>query len=128
MKSAERSRRVDQIIVALLEHSSLEKAAAALGIADVTIWRWMKKPEFQEAYRKARHQAFSRSIARLQHASDAAVATLLRVMVDKDASASSRVRAADCVLHHAANAFELEDLDVRLRRLEEAARDTEQRI
>ena len=42
------------------------------------------------------------------------------MMLDKDASASSRVRAADCVLDRAASAFEMEDLDVRLMQLEEA--------
>lgn len=119
MKNGIRARKADRIIVALLEHGTIEKAAAALGVSDVTIWRWLKKPEFQEAYRKARGEAFSRSVARLQHPSGAAVSTLLKVMVNKDAPAASRVRAADCVLDHAANAFELEDLDVRLQRLEQ---------
>ena len=54
--------------------------AAALGISTVTLWRATKKPEFAEAYRKARRDAFSQSVARLQHASNAAVGTLLRVM------------------------------------------------
>jgi hypothetical protein len=119
MKGGVRGRKADQIIVALLEHSSLEKAAAALGVTDVTIWRWLQKPDFQEAYRQARREAFSRSVARLQQAAGAAVSTLLKVMVDKDAPASSRVRAADSVLDHAATALELEDLEVRLRRIEE---------
>jgi hypothetical protein len=37
----------------------------------------------------------------------------------KDEPAASRVRAAACVLDHAADAFELEDLDVRIERLEQ---------
>jgi hypothetical protein len=36
----------------------------------------MQKPEFAEAYRKARREAFSQSVARLQYASNAAVGTL----------------------------------------------------
>jgi hypothetical protein len=64
------------MIVALLEHSTHEKAAAALGISTVTLWRSMQKPEFAEAYRKARREAFSQSVARLQYASNAAVGTL----------------------------------------------------
>ena len=66
MKGRIRAGRTDRIILALLEHSSLEKAAAALGMSPVTVWRWMQKPEFQEAYRKARREAFSRSLGRLQ--------------------------------------------------------------
>jgi len=116
-----RSKRQDQFIVALLEHPTLDKAAAALGVSDVTLWRTLKKPEFAEAFRKARREAFSQSIARLQHASNAAVGTLLRVMTDREASAASRVRAADVVLQTALRGMEIEDIDARLRLLEEAA-------
>ena len=120
MKSGARAGKAEKIILALLEHGTIEKAAAALSVSDVTVWRWLQKPEFQEGYRRARREAFSRSVARLQHASSAAVSTLLRVMVDKDAPAGSRVRAADCVLDHAKSAIETEDIEVRLERLEQA--------
>jgi hypothetical protein len=119
--STTRINKEDRIIVALLEHPTLEKAAAAIGISDVTVWRWMKRPEFQEAYRNARRKSFSQSIARLQNASNAAVATLLRIMTDREAPAASRVRAADCVLQNALRGIEMEDLDVRLARLEQMA-------
>jgi hypothetical protein len=118
VQSPMKGRRQEQIIVALLENPTLEKAAAAIGVSDVTLWRWMRKPEFQEAYRKARHAAFSQSVARLQHACGAAVGTLLRVMTDREAPASSRVRAADVVLQTALRGMEMEDLEVRLDRLE----------
>lgn len=120
-KSLMRSHRQDEIIVALLEHPTLEKAAAAIGISDVTLWRWMKNPDFQEAYRKGRREAFSQSVSRLQHASSAAVGTLLRVMTDREAPAASRVRAADCVLQTAFRGIEMEDLEARLDRLEQLA-------
>jgi hypothetical protein len=114
-------RRQDQFIVALLEHPTLEKAAAAVGVSDVTLWRCLKKPEFAEAYRKARREAFSQSIARLQHASNAAVGTLLRVMTDREAPAASRVRAADVVLQASLRGMEMEDIEARLSALEQAA-------
>ncbi len=80
--------------------------------------------DFQIAYREARRDAFSQSVARLQQASGAAVSTLLKVMVDPNAPASSRVRAADCVLGHAAKAIEIEDIEVRVTELERAAEST----
>ena len=120
-------RRQDQFIVALLEHPTLEKAAAAVGVSDVTLWRAMKKPEFAEAYRKARREAFSQSIARLQHASNAAVGTLLRVMTDREAPAASRVRAADVILQAALRGMETEDIEDRLATLEQAAPQGNQR-
>ena len=113
--------RQERMIVALLEHPTNEKAATALGISTVTLWRAMQKPEFAEAFRKARREAFSQSVARLQHASNAAVGTLLRVMTDREAPAASRVRAADVVLQTALRGIEMEDLEARLDRLERSA-------
>jgi len=95
--------------------------ARSIGIDTKTLLRWMKVPEFQTAYREARRQAFGQSIARLQQATGAAVSTLLKVMVDPGTPPSTKVRAADSVLDHAAKAIELEDIEVRVRALEEAA-------
>jgi hypothetical protein len=58
--------------------------------------------------------AFGQSVARLQQASGAAVAVLLKVMTDPNAPASSRVRAAQSVLDCAARAIEIEDVEVRV--------------
>lgn len=112
------SRRAEQIIAALLEHPTQEKAAAAAGISTVTLWRWLRKPTFQKALLQARREAYSQAVARLQQGSAAAAATLLRVMCDGTAPASTRVRAADKVLNHAAEAMEKEDLAVRVAVLE----------
>jgi hypothetical protein len=115
------TRRAEQIIVALLEHPTQEKAAAAAGISTVTLWRWLRKPKFRKALLQARREAYSQAVARLQQGSAAAAATLLRVMCDGTATASARVRAADKVLGHAARVMENEDLEVRVAALEQAA-------
>lgn len=119
--------RQERMILALLEHPTNEKAAAALGISAVTLWRATKKPEFAEAFRKARREAFSQSVARLQHASNAAVGTLLRVMTDREAPAASRVRAADVVLQAALRGMEMEDIEARVSELEAATASRAQR-
>ena len=111
----------EQAIAALLTQRTTEDAARSVGIGPATLLRWLKEPEFDAAYRAARRAAFSQSIARLQHASSAAVATLLKIMVDQNAPASTRVRAADSVLDHAAKSIEIEDIEVRVAALEEAA-------
>ncbi|MEP6961421.1 MAG: hypothetical protein ABI995_05050 [Acidobacteriota bacterium] len=125
--NSKRNRRQDEIIVALLENPTLEKAAAAAGISSVTLWRSMQEPEFQEAYRQARRNAFSQSIARLQHASNAAVGTLLRVMTDREAPAASRVRAADVVLQAALRGMETEDIEARVTDLERSTQTNQRR-
>jgi hypothetical protein len=78
-------------------------------------------PEFDRAYRAARRQAFGQSTARLQYGASAAASTLLKVMLDPGTPASTKVRAAECVLSHAAKAIEIEDIDARVAALEQAA-------
>ncbi len=119
MKTSASAAKAERIIVALLEHGTAEKAALALGVSATTVWRWLNKPEFHQQYRQARREAYARAVGRLQHAAEAAVSTLLRVMVDKDAPAASRLRAAQCVLEHG-DRFVLEDLQARVAGLEQA--------
>ena len=113
-------RKQEDAIAALLTQRNVEEAARAAGIGARTLLRWLKLPEFQDAYRQARREAFSQSIARLQQGTSAAATTLLKVMIDPNAPASVRVRAADSVLNHASKAIEIEDIEARLSELERA--------
>jgi hypothetical protein len=68
---------------------------------------------------------YGQAILRLQQATSAAAATLLKVMVDPSAPASCRLRAADSVLDHTAKAIEIEDIEARVTELERAAEASE---
>jgi transposase-like protein len=114
-------RKKEEAIAALLSQRNVEEAARAVGIGANTLLRWLKLPEFVAAYRGARRAAYSQSVARLQQASSAAVSTLLKVMIDPGTPASTKVRAADSVLDHAAKAIEIEDIEARLTELERTA-------
>ena len=57
-------RKKEQAIAALLTQRNIEEAAKSIGIGANTLRGWMKEPEFQQAYRDARRQAFGQSIAR----------------------------------------------------------------
>ena len=114
-------RKKEEAIAALLSQRNVEEAARVAGIGTRTLLRWLKLPEFLSAYREARRAAFGKSIARLQQASSAAVSTLLKIMVDQNAPASTRVRAADSVLDHSAKAIEIEDIEARVSELDRAA-------
>jgi hypothetical protein len=111
----------EEAILALLTQPNVEQAARAVGIGLRTLYRWQNEPELDAAYRAARRPAFSQSVARLQQASGAAVSTLLRVMVDAKTPPSTKVRASECILNHAAKAIELEDIEARVAELERAA-------
>ena len=115
------ARKNEEAIAALLTQRNIEEAAKSIGVGANTLLRWMKEPEFQKAYREARRQAFGQSIARLQQATGAAATTLLKIMVDQSAPASTRVRAAEAIFSHAAKAIEIEDIEARVTDLERAA-------
>ena len=113
-------RKMEQAIVALLTQRTQEEAARVADVGIATLLRWQKLPEFQVAYREAKRAAFSQSIARLHQMSSAAVSTLGKIMVDANAPASTRVRAADSILNHTTKAIEIEDIAARVAALEEA--------
>ena len=46
-------RKMDAAVAALLTQRNVEEAAQAAGIGATTLWRWLKQPEFQAAYREA---------------------------------------------------------------------------
>jgi transposase-like protein len=108
-------------VLALLSSKNVEDAARAAGITPRTLYRWLNEPDFDAAYRAARRQAYGQSISRLQQGATAAATTLLKVMIDPATPPSTRVRASEAVLNHAAKAIEIEDIDARLRVLEAAA-------
>jgi hypothetical protein len=51
------------------------------------------------------------------------VSTLLKLMVDPQTPASTRVQAANSILNHTKQAIEIEDIEVRVAELEWAARE-----
>jgi transposase-like protein len=114
-------RKKEAAVAAVLSQRNLEEAARVAGIGVATLLRWQKLPEFQEALRRARREALSQTINRLQQGSSAAATTLLKVMLDQNTPASTKVRAADSVMNHALRAMELEDVMERLEDLERAA-------
>jgi hypothetical protein len=120
-RSSTLGRKQEDAIAALLTQRNIEEAARTAGIGARTLLRWLKLPEFQNAYREARREAFGQAIARLQQGTSAAATTLLKIMIDASTPASVRVRAADSIFNHAAKAIEIEDIEARLSELERAA-------
>lgn len=108
-----------QAIAVLIGSPTIRDAAEALKVNEVTIYRWLREHEFQEAYRRARREVVAQSVARLQEACSKAVSTLIQVMDDGEASSASRVTAARSVLELAFKAVELEDLEARVSALEQ---------
>ena len=117
-------RKKEAAIHALCTQRNIEEAARAADIGKQTLIRWLKLPEFRDAYREARREAVSQSNARLQQASGAAVSTPVKIMVDTNAPSAARVRAAHHILDGAHQAIEFEDIEIRLAALERTAERT----
>jgi hypothetical protein len=121
------ARKKEEAVAALISHRTLEEAARAVGISPNTLLRWQQDPEFDAAFRKARRAAYGQTTARLHQASSAAVSAVLKIMVDPGAPASTRLRAADIVLLQTAKAIEIEDMEMRLSRLEKLQQESDRR-
>jgi hypothetical protein len=117
----------EDAIAALLSNRSVEDAARAVKITPRTLYRWLKEPDFDAAYRQTRRAAFGQCVARLQQASSAAVSVMLKILADASAPASARLRAADMIVAHAAKAIEIEDVEARVSALE-ASIESERRL
>ena len=115
-RSSKKKWQREQLVIAMLQQPTWQKAAAAIGVSEVTAWRIRQTPEFQREYLQARREAVSQSLARLQQGSSAAVATLLKILVDPNTPVSSRLQAASRILDHAKSALALDDLELRIGR------------
>lgn len=107
-------------IAALLSEPTISAAADKLGVNERQIYRWLEDADFATAYRKARQEAVSQAIARLQQVSSHAVTVLVSLMADKRTPPSTRLAAASKILDSAIKAVELDDLQARLEALEAA--------
>jgi hypothetical protein len=114
-------RKMEDAIAALLSQRNVDEAARSAGIGTRTLLRWMKDPVFDAAFRAARRAAFGQTTARLQQGSSAAATILMKLMLDANTPASTRVRAAETIINHAAKAIEIEDIEVRVTELERSA-------
>jgi hypothetical protein len=110
----------EQAIAALLSHRNVEEAAKATGISSGTLKRWMQLPEFKAIYLQARREIVLQTNARMQQNSGAAASVLLKLMADPATPPSIRANTARCVLEAANRSLELEDIEVRIARLEES--------
>jgi transposase-like protein len=105
---------MEAAIAALLTQRNIDEAAKAVGIAPNTLRAWMKVPEFEAAYREARHCAVSQAIAKLQQGAPAAATTMLKVMLDPSNPALVRLRAAEGVIKLSLKATEVEEVEARV--------------
>jgi hypothetical protein len=114
-------RKMEAAILALLTRPSIEDAARVAGIAEKTLRRWMRDPEFKAEYLRARREAASQAIALIQQGMGGAAITMRKLMTDVNVPAAVRLRAAEAVVGLGIKGIEVEDIEARLSQLEAAA-------
>lgn len=105
-------------IETLLREPTTRAAAAAAGVNEKTLWRWLSDPTFAQAYRNARSRLLESTLVALQAAAIEAVKVLQEVMSNYEAPPPARVSAARAVLEFAIKGHDLIETEERLRQLE----------
>ena len=108
-------------IEALMQEPTVTRAAAAAGVNERSVRRWLEEPSFKRALLAARREGFAQAIGLTQKYAPVAVATLVKVMNDASSSASAKVTAAGVLLKFGREGIELDDLAERVEMLERSA-------
>ena len=108
-----------QAIAALLVGSSVTAAAAAVGVAERTLHRWLKEdPDFMAELRAAEEQLIDATTRRLLDLQTAALDKIEDALNDDEAGHHVKLRAAGMVIDSALRLRELRNIEQRLTELE----------
>jgi hypothetical protein len=102
---------------------TLAEAAQVCGVCERTLRRWLQDETFARRYRHERTRMLESAVNLLRRKSVAAVETLAEMAADRQSPAGARVSAARSLVELAIKGAELQDLEQRIRELEELTRD-----
>lgn len=108
-------------VQSLATGSTIGEAALHAKVTDSTVDRWLKLPEFRETIQEAKRDIYGSAIAQIVSACTTAVETLQEIAKDKKATTGARVSAAKVILETAYKGLAHEDLEARIKALEESA-------
>lgn len=108
----------ERALAALLNNPTVRDAAAESKVSEATLYRYMREETFAARLKEARRGAVEHLSARLQSKSAEAARVLSDIAEDDSKPASVRVTAARAIIEHTLKAFELGDLNERLKVLE----------
>jgi len=108
-----------KFLLALLKESTTEEAIETAKIARNTAYGYLRDPTFQEALRSARKESVMLVAQQLSSAGNQAVVTLIEIMNDEDAPATSKVSASRTILEYLFRSFEDDEILERIEALEE---------
>lgn len=116
LNKAERERKA---LEALLICPTVKEAAEQSGLSESTLYRYLGKDEFKEAYRKTKKEIMRTTSNQIQLTALIAIETLKEIMQDKKAVGMARVTAAKTVLDLSYQTHRDEDIYTELEELRE---------
>jgi hypothetical protein len=120
MSQKGKSRFRERAINALLSGDTIEEAAREAGISKRTLLRWLREPEFRAAYTQAKADVLKMASGILTRNMGRAAKVLSEIFDGAPTPhTGARVTAALGTLRMAFDSFELENLEERIRKLEE---------
>lgn len=102
----------------MLDGANIQDAAAAAAVHRNTVSKWLSEPLFWTTYQDASKRALKATTQRLAVNMDAALDTLTSVMLDEEAPAGVRLRAAQLVFDSGVRLLDAVELVERLDELE----------
>jgi len=114
-----KARKRTQAITALLTSRTLDAAAAACQVSKRTLIRWLQDEGFKREYEQAKDELLESTINALRGNGFEAAAVLRRIAKNPKAPFAARVSAARANIETLLRGVELQDLERRLRVLEE---------
>lgn len=94
-----KARQYDRGVIALMSCSTVEEAAAQVGVTRSTMFNWLNDPDFLAKLDEARRMALGQAMIVLSAAAGSAVQTLIDIAKDAQQAGSTRVSAATTLLN-----------------------------
>ena len=91
----------EQIIAALLEHGTVKKAAAAVGVSPRTIYSRMQEREFKGDYTQIKTDIIRQAVFSFNERLAEAIEVVADIMTDKEIAPCTRLQAAQTIIKNA---------------------------
>lgn len=92
----------EEIIAAILQHSTIKEAAAAVGISTRSVYDRMEDRAFRSEYMAAKDDIIRGAVFSINRKLSQAVDTVAEIMEDKDNNPAIRLQAAQTIIKNAA--------------------------
>jgi hypothetical protein len=123
----ERKRRqLGEFVGHLLTSKTIDEAASKVGVSSRSATRWLRTEEFRSVYVEHRQATLQNVATMLRQSSVGAVEALAAVIKDPDAPATAKTNAAKSILDSMLRVIETQEIESRLKALEEIAQAGEQ--